>query len=63
MEGTKIIKHSKTDTKSKNFFYLNPIPTGNRLNRPIYSYHVTQVVRNRVKPWLEENQSCSLGQG
>ena len=27
---------------------LNPIPTGNRLNQPIYSYHVTQVGRNRV---------------
>ena len=28
---------------------LNPIPTGTGLNQPIYSYHVTQAGRNRVK--------------
>ena len=28
---------------------LNPIPTGHGLNQPIYSYHVTQAGRNRVK--------------
>ena len=28
---------------------FNPIPTGNGLNQPIYSYHVTQAGRNRVK--------------
>ena len=26
---------------------LNPIPTGNGLNQPIYSYHVTQAGKNR----------------
>ena len=29
--------------------FVNPIPTGNGLNQPIYSYHVTQAGRNRVK--------------
>ena len=28
---------------------LNPIPTGHGLNQPIYSYHVTQACRKRVK--------------
>ena len=28
---------------------LFQIPTGNGLNQPIYSYHVTQASRNRVK--------------
>ena len=28
---------------------LAPIPTGNGLNQHIYSYHVTQAGRNRVK--------------
>ena len=28
---------------------VNPIPTGTGLNQPIYSYHVTQPSRNRVK--------------
>ena len=28
---------------------VNPIPTSNGLNQPIYSYHVTQAGRNRVK--------------
>ena len=28
---------------------VNPIPTGHGLNQPIYSYHVTQAGRNRVK--------------
>ena len=30
---------------------LNPIPTGNGLNQPIYSYQVTQAGRNRYKNW------------
>ena len=30
--------------------FFNPIPTGNGLNQSIYSYHVTQAGRNRVKP-------------
>ena len=29
---------------------VNPIPTSTGLNQPIYSYHVTQAGRNRVKP-------------
>ena len=29
--------------------YFNPIPTGTGLNQPLYSYHVTQAGRNRVK--------------
>ena len=29
-------------------YQLNPIATGNELNQPIYSYHVTQAGRNRV---------------
>ena len=28
---------------------LNPIPTSTGLNQTIYSYHVTQAGRNRVK--------------
>ena len=34
----------------ENFFgkFFNPIPTGNGLNQPIYSYHVTQASGNRV---------------
>ena len=28
---------------------LNLIPTGNALSQPIYSYHVTQAGRNKVK--------------
>jgi hypothetical protein len=28
---------------------INPIPTGDGLNQPIYSYHVTQAGRNRIK--------------
>ena len=28
---------------------LNPIPTGNGLNQSIYSYHVKQAGRKRVK--------------
>ena len=28
---------------------LNPIPTGNGLNQPLYSYHLTQAGRNRTK--------------
>ena len=31
------------------FNHLLPIPTGHGLNQPIYSYHVTQAGRNRVK--------------
>ena len=29
--------------------WVNPIPTGTELNQSIYSYHVTQAGRNRVK--------------
>ena len=28
---------------------INPIPSGAGLNQPMYSYHVTQAGRNRVK--------------
>ena len=28
---------------------IDPIPTGNGLNQPIYSYHMTQAGRNMVK--------------
>ena len=35
---------------------LNPIPTGNGLNQPIYSYHVTEAGRNRVKTRKSKNK-------
>ena len=37
--------------------YFNPIPTSNGLNQPIYSYHVTQAGRNRVKS-VNKGQWC-----
>ena len=37
--------YSVVVTKTK----VNPIPTDNGLNQPIYSYHMTQAGRNRVK--------------
>ena len=37
---------------------FNPIPTSHGLNQPIYSYHMTQVGRNRVK--VDEQRSINL---
>ena len=32
--------------------WFNPIPTGTGLNQPLYSYHVTQAGRSRVKEYI-----------
>ena len=36
---------------------INPIPFGNGLNQPTYSYHVTQAGRNRVKLFIRLKQN------
>ena len=41
---------------------LNPIPTGHGLNQPIYSYHVTQANRNRVKRTFRSIVNFQIGQ-
>ena len=44
--------HRLTRINKEQFYVpitVNPIPTGHGLNQPIYSYHVTQAGRNRVK--------------
>ena len=43
-----------------NFTSLNPIPTGTGVNQPIYSYHMTQVGRNRVKLLSKVGKLVSL---
>ena len=37
--------------ESKELFYINPIPTSQGRNQPLYERHVTKSGRNRVKKY------------